>query len=138
MSFRFRFQVQPEGGLVIAVFEGEMGLSSERQALEALCREPGVDLGADLLVDRRRAVSVTRAEDFDRRLEQARETFPAAAARRPRMAVIVANDVEFGLGRMFEQRGGDEMPHEIRVVRSVDEACEWLGVRPDALVWPPD
>ena|SRR5688572_29249923 len=45
-----------------------------------------------------------------------------------RLAVVAASDVTFGMSRMYELLRGDEVPEEIRVFRSYDDAVAWLGV----------
>ena len=49
-----------------------------------------------------------------------------------RWAMIVSEDLTYGLGRMFEAFM-DESPRVFRVFRSMQDALEWLGVDVSAL-----
>ena len=56
-------------------------------------------------------------------------TIYAAGVRR---ALVTDSDLEFGVSRMygmFVERHG----HDVRVFRSIEKACEWLGVPVEAL-----
>ncbi len=43
-----------------------------------------------------------------------------------RLALVAASDLVFGMSRMYEMLRGDDVPEEIRVFRSHDEAITWL------------
>jgi hypothetical protein len=44
-----------------------------------------------------------------------------------RRAVVVTNDVVFGMARMY-QILTDESPDELRIFRKVDDALQWLWI----------
>lgn len=49
-------------------------------------------------------------------------------------AIIVPNDLGFGLGRMIEAYGSlNELPFDFRAFRSKSDALEWLGLRAEDL-----
>jgi hypothetical protein len=54
---------------------------------------------------------------------------PAVAAGRPRV-IVAKQDIAFGLSRMFDL-SRDSMDGQLRVVRSLDEAYDLLGVKPE-------
>lgn len=59
-------------------------------------------------------------------VDLARQSF--ASGERARMAIVVGSDHDFGMARMLQLRGGDELPHEVSIFRELSEACAWLGV----------
>lgn len=124
--------IQLSGRLAIVVFEGEVSLDDERAALAEFQTLPGVDLNADILVDRRRASMGLLPSEIRPLIELARDVFPTRDER-PRMAVIAPQDCAFGMAGMLELTGGDEPPHRVMVVRNLEDACKWLGVHPQAL-----
>ena len=44
-----------------------------------------------------------------------------------RRAVVVTNDVVFGMARMY-QILADESPDELQIFRKMDDALQWLGI----------
>jgi hypothetical protein len=49
-----------------------------------------------------------------------------------RRAILVTNDLAFGLGRMYGSLRESAGEHGIRVFRSLEEALEWVLSKPDA------
>ena len=47
-----------------------------------------------------------------------------------RRAVVVSQDVTFGIIRMFSAYAKDDVGSMIRVFRDFEEACTWLGIDP--------
>ena len=113
------------------VFEDEITPDEEREALQEAGSLPGLKREARILVDRRRARITVGPPDVAPQMDLARSTFPIEE--RPRMAVLVATDHDYGMLRMLELRGGDRLPHELGVFRDPDEACAWLGTDPAVL-----
>jgi hypothetical protein len=124
-----RFSVGREGRLLIVTFEGEIAPEEEQRALLEVAQVPGLLPTADVLVDRRLARTTVGPEHVGPQVDLARSKFPTEG--RPRMALVVTADYDFGMMRMLELRGADELPHEMRVFRSLDDACAWLGLEPD-------
>jgi hypothetical protein len=78
-----------------------------------------------LLVDRRQSEPLTThaVDDIVRFLA---EHHTAVAARR--VAILVEDDANFGMGRMTELRAVAEIPQAaIRTVRTYDDAISWLA-----------
>lgn len=133
MSYQFR--IQPSGRLALVVFEGEISAEEEVQALRDFAAQPGLDPMADVLVDRSQATLTVGPQAVAPQIELARQLFPQGE-RRPRMAIIAPSDLDFGMARMLQLQGGADVPHEIMVVRSLADACAWLGVNAGDIVWP--
>lgn len=132
MSFRFAFQ--KEQRLLVVVFEGSISPEEEREALIAVSSDPAFDPDAPVLVDRRRATMSVGPKDVPAQIDLARERYQPTG--KPPMALVVVNDYDFGMARMLELTADEEAPHELRVFRSLESACEWLGVDPSTIVWP--
>ena len=47
---------------------------------------------------------------------------------KPKVANVVSTDIDFGMIRMFEIYAEGVLQHEFHVFRSLEEACEWLGI----------
>ncbi len=82
-----------------------------------------------------RAMSTPRSSPADVKsiVEDERET---ASYGPRRMAILVANDLQFGVARMFEllAETGDHREH--RVVRSLEEALDWFRQVPATIPVP--
>lgn len=129
-----RFAVLDDGRLLLVVFQGSIDAEEEAATLVEAGALPGLRKDACILVDRRTARMAVGPEDVRPQLDLARNVF--ANADRPRLAMVVAADYDFGMARMLELRGGTDTPHEVRVFRDLAQACAWLGVDPSVL--PPE
>ena len=111
----------------MVVVEGEVTADDERRALQSFGADPDLDPTADLLVDRRRAISQQNPQDLKGVVAESRHVFPEADAR-PRMAIVAPQPLDFGLGRMIQLGAAGEPPHDLQVFETLDAACAWLGV----------
>ena len=132
----YSFQPQPTGELMVIVFEGEISPEEERQAVIDFAGLPDLNPMADILVDRSNASMTVDVSDVRRHVHLVKSMI-AGQERQPRMAIVAPGDVDFGMMRMLELVGGDGLPHKIMVVRNLNDACEWLEIDEDAIVWPP-
>jgi hypothetical protein len=120
----FTISIHPQHRLIYAK---QVGLASReeiiRQRLE-LSRDPAFDPSFDAIIDLREGdLSALQSSDIT---SLASTTTLASQSRR----VFVADTADkFGLMRMYETRrelsGGDE---RIRIVATLDQALEWLGL----------
>jgi len=53
-----------------------------------------------------------------------------------KLATVVSAGYYFRLDRMFELVGADQLPHRMRVFRTLEDACRWLDVDPESIEWP--
>ena len=67
-------------------------------------------------------------------IELARKSFKTEG--KPRLAVVVSRDYDFGMARMLELTSAEDLPHEFGIFRSLDEACDWLGIDAEEVQWP--
>jgi hypothetical protein len=126
MSVHFR--IDPGSRLVSYVVEGDATADEAREFLDAVLAHPEYRRGFNFLGDRRevdrapgtRYVHVVAAEVNAR----------CKALGRCRWAVVVSGELADGMARMWGQMTGFSGV-EIRAFRSVESACEWLGVVAD-------
>ena len=130
----YRFSTQRDGQLLVVVFEGEITPQEEEQALHDVGHVPGLLPTADVLVDRRTARITAGSEHVRKQIDLAQSEFPTEG--RPRMAMVVSADVDFGMVRMLMLRGEDLLPHDLHVFRSLEDACSWLDLEPAEIDWP--
>ncbi len=130
----YQFAVLEEGQLLLVVFEGEITPEQEGEALLASAELPGLSKQARVLVDRRAARLTSGPEDVRPHMDLARGAFPGSE--RPCMAVVVSADYDFGMLRMLELKGEGQLPHDLKVFRNLDEACDWVDVDPERIAWP--
>jgi hypothetical protein len=92
----------------------------------ALLSDPDYDATLNDLVDLRGVARLEISADAMRQLISMYRPVDKLGVR-TRLAVVAASDVTFGMSRMYELLRGDEVPEEIRVFRSYDDAVAWLG-----------
>jgi hypothetical protein len=128
----YRHCVQQDGELLVVVIEGALTAKEEREALLDTVADPDLAPGASVLVDRTRAQLTVGPEQVEEQVELAQGVFTPEG--RPRMALVVASDRDERICSMLAEHG--LAPHEIRVFRSVEAACQWLGFEPGDIDWP--
>ena len=108
-------------------FEGEITLSDINQARPLALSDPDFTPELAQLVDLRFAQATSFPLSHIRALAET-----SAFQRGVKRALVAPTDIEFGLSRMFEVF--NEPQHQlVQVFRSLEDACEWLGVPVDAL-----
>ncbi len=130
----YRFDFDPTQNLVIIVFEGEISPEEEAQAIRDVAADARMQPDARILVDRTRARMTMRTEHTQTQIALIMEHLSAFG--KPKVAIAVSRDYDFGMVRMFELIAEGTIPHDLMVFRSTDEACDWLGLDPNKLAWP--
>jgi len=117
----YRMIVSLDHRIVFSRVEGAVGLPEIEAFREELGKHPDFDESFDQLADLTRARSAPSYEEL-RRIAQ-RDPFSAASRR----AIIVPDDVHFGTYRAYDSLLGDDRA-TVRPFRTLEEACEWIGV----------
>ncbi len=132
MSYRFSFE--EDQNVLILVYEGEISPDEEAQVILDTLADPRFKPGAKILVDRTGAHMTMTPEHVRPQIDLIRRNL--AKFGEPKVAIVAAADYDFGMVRMFEMTAEDEIPHDLMVFRTVEEACDWLGLDPDSISWP--
>jgi hypothetical protein len=129
-----RFTIDSAARLVSYVVEGDASADEADQFFDAVLAHPEYRRGFNFLGDRR---AVTRAPGtlYVQRIA-AEVNARCKALGRCRWAVVVSGELADGMARMWAQMTGFSGV-EVRAFRTVEAACEWLGVAPDRSP-PPD
>jgi hypothetical protein len=107
--------------------EGEMQLTGLGQARQQILNDADFSPTLSQLVDLRFAQLATLS------LNQIRALASSSIFERGiKRALVAPTDVEFGVSRMFEIFN-EPQRQQVKVFRSLKQACEWLGVPVDAL-----
>ena len=119
------FTLDSDARIRTAVYTGIVDDAELLQAYQGLLAEPDYDATVDDLVDLRQV----------ERLEISREALGGVIAMytpvdqmgvNTRLAIVAASDFTFGMSRMYELLRGDDVPEEVHVFRSHEEAVAWL------------
>lgn len=118
--------IRKKDGLVISRYEGNIDDKKYINAYISLYRNPSYKMGLDELVD----LSVINSYHvtFDAHMTVAtlvKKYYNNSKGFRT--AIVGANDFTYGIGRMY-QIICDPSPERVKVLRSVGEALQWLGV----------
>lgn len=121
----------PEQHLVRVRFEGDITVEEEFEAIRQPAGDPRWFPEPKILVDRRNATMNLAPEHVAPQQEGVKESFGALG--RCRTAIVVGQDYDFAMARMFEIRSESKLDHDIGVFRSMDEAARWLDIDLDSL-----
>lgn len=131
----YYFSVHSSRRLSVIVFSGDVTADEERAALMEYGQLTGTSPSDDILVDRRHSSLNVTVDDVHQQLDLIDETFERSKDR-PKMAIIAPSDFDFGMLRMLQLSGGDELPHDTRIVRNLEDACAWLNISAEDITWP--
>ncbi len=127
-----RFYVDRDLRLVVAVHIGPVPDAEFLAAYEKLYADPDFDLSFDILVDLRKAESVSRSAAALQSLASSIVPRYERSKSPIKLVFVAKTDVSYGMSRMF-QAFADTLPGESMVFRTMDEALDWLGAPPDAV-----
>jgi len=115
-----------EQNLVVHVITESFRMTDIEPAWKAMLADPQFEAGMNVLWDFSKG---THAIEFSTSDIQNIVTMTAGHIKqrgaRYRLALLATQDLFFGLSKMFEAYG-DEIPIEIHVFRSMEEALDWL------------
>ena len=122
-----RYAIDDAAGIVAVTAEGDVRQEEDLECFGALVANPGYRPGMGLLLDYRNRVSVATTEQVKQFVEAAarlREAFDGS-----RCAIVVSEDVAFGMARMYAALAEDSFI-PMNVFRDPDEAARWLASEP--------
>lgn len=116
----FSIRTEPETGIVVAACSGALRLDDAKEGAETIWGNPEWS-GKPIVWDFRSArldVDVTAVRELAKFILERQSSPP------PKVAIVTARDVDFGLARMFEVFR--ERPStEVRTFRDYEEALSW-------------
>jgi len=122
MPIRWRFDTA--GGFALMSVSDPYTIDEWRTAMTAILEAPVSRSHVAILVDRRdtQPLSTQSVEEMTRFLAEYQGELAGGRA-----AILVSDEVNFGMGRMTQLRSRLEIPNTtIRTFRSYDEAIAWL------------
>jgi hypothetical protein len=121
------WRIASDGRYVVFSVADPYTMDEWREAAGTLLTAPLADRYVPILVDRRHAEPLTTqsVEDMVRFAEQHEERIGSR-----RIAILVSDDANFGMGRMTALRATIAVPDAaIRPFRTYEAAIDWLGSR---------
>lgn len=115
------YKIDKERRLIMSSASGVFTLADAVSHMERLSKDPDFDPSFSQIADFTQVTRVELSSDEIRRLAQ-RGIFSADSRR----AFIAPNEAIFGIGRMFETLRGFEGEKGIRIVRTLEEALDWV------------
>lgn len=120
------YTIHSDHRLVVTRFTGYVGDDEFRQARESILNDPDCKPGFDELAD------LTELEDSDVTSDSMRSAavetkqFDETCTTKPKLAVVVATGLQFGLSRMYGAYADIEKAETVRQFYDAQEALEWL------------
>ena len=117
------YEMDRESAIVRVTAIGDITLEEERKCFEEILSEPEHCPGCSILLDNRERgepASTEHVKGMAQAFHDHQDDVGYA-----RLAILVAKEVSFGLGRMFSTLT-EHLPLEASVFRDIDEAETWL------------
>lgn len=121
---------RPEHKLVISKYQGIVSDDEFKANYENMYADPEWRPEYSELADIREANIAKITSTAIQWVSKLTESFIKDKNPSYRTAVVVPNDHNFGMARMY-QTYSDESNEELRIFREIDTALEWLGIAPD-------
>lgn len=117
----FRHTIDPKAQVIFAVATGTISPGEALEMCGVIQADPAFSPSLNVLLDLRGARVVWDHAAL-RRMGECRPF-----ARRSRRAIVVPDDLHYGLGRVYgalaDPAGGESLPF-----RTLEDACAWIGV----------
>ncbi len=127
------FEIDIERRIVLFRATGRFSSDELLGCLQEVIADPSFERDFDHLVDLREVTHFgATSSDMRKRTAADRELEPEIDS--SRIAIVSADDVVFGMSRMYEQLMEDAPP-VVRTFRSIGEAATWLGVPESIADW---
>ena len=123
MKFEINFEKSPD--YVYIQTDGEASVRGFDELLTAIVESPNWTTGSKQLVDHRKLKFQKLASEDVRRIGDVVKNH-ANKLGNGRCAFVVSDGLGFGIARMYECLGGEDVHQESAVFYTVDEAVEWL------------
>jgi hypothetical protein len=115
---------EPSGTTVITA-TGDLTFAEVHAALEERYRNPDFRPDQNVLWNLQdAALSAISTDEIQQVAGLVRKHWGIAG--KPKAALVVGREVDFGLARMYELQMASESPGEIRVFRDLEEAWSWM------------
>ena len=118
------YEIDVERGLLRVRIEGNPSYPEMLDGFAAYSQDPDFRPGMAILVDDRGRTESPTSEEI-RRLAQDTKVKGAEALKGSRCAILVGNETQFGMSRMYELTGAGG-PIEVRVFMEEAAALDWL------------
>lgn len=115
------YKIDKERRLVMSSASGVFTLADAVSHMDRLSKDPDFDPSFSQIADFTQVTRIALSSDEIRRLAQ-RGLFSSHSRR----AFITPNETIFGIGRMFETLRSFEGEVGIRIVRTLEEALDWV------------
>lgn len=123
IRFKINFEQSPE--YVFIQTDGEVSVRGFDELLTGIVESPNWIAGAKQLVDHRKLkINTLPSEDVEKIKDIVKKHSKELG--NGRCAFVVTDPLGFGLIRMYENLGGDDIHQEVGVFYTIDEAVEWL------------
>ncbi len=123
MKFEFNFSPLPD--YVLIKTEGEPSIEDIESLFKALVDSPNWKPGTKQLYDHRKSILRDFSSDGMRRMADITKKYGNKLGRGS-IALIVKGSLGYGLGRMYQMLGGEQVHAEVGIFYSIEEAVEWL------------
>jgi len=122
----FSYTIKNNLNLVLVEVEGEMNYMQEVAAFSSVLADNRVKKNVRILVDRTKSPSMANYQNINQFIEMATKYLPRIG--RPKIALVVADEVEYGMTRMLDLHHHISDSHDFRVFYELGHAFEWLGI----------
>ena len=120
--------INPKTGLIAFTADGKIGVEQIIDALEKMFDDPGFRKGADVMWDFRQAqIEITDSNEVRKMISYMKKNVDRRGTGY-RLALIVARDTDYGIGRMYEAYS-EGLYYTVKTFRNESEARSWLKAK---------
>jgi len=111
---------------------GDITIEDDRSCIEDLVTHPKWNQKYPLIVDRRKSTTKQlTANDMHLIADMVKEFGDRLGP--TKIAIVMGTELDYGMGRMFEILTSGDVPFNMRICRSMEEAVSWIR-QPNELV----
>ncbi|RYG92046.1 STAS/SEC14 domain-containing protein [Loktanella sp. IMCC34160] len=125
------YKIHPNLHLVCVTYSGEVTPDQYLESFDRYLKDP--DYAPDLRILMNMTTATGFDIDFKAMFQMVLHQIPHYANRPKgtRAAILAPDDLSFGIGRMYQSLTDGQLPSELAVFRTAEEAFDFLGLEPD-------
>ena len=130
----YAYTVNQERNLVVLRFRGKIDFSEEIEAVISVFKDQRVKPNVHVLIERREA----SIETDPARVSLLFEIFAQSTKGlgKPKIAVIVADEIDFGMMHVIQIQLAVNLNHDYQVFTNIEDALNWFEIEPAEISIP--
>lgn len=124
----YAYTINEERNLIVLRFRGRIDFSEEIEAIISVFKDPRVKPDVYVIIERTQSSVETDPAKVGLYFEIITESVSGLG--RPKIAVIVADEIDFNIMKLMNLQSEVHLNHDYKIFKNLKDALNWLEVEP--------